>query len=105
MTLPTISRRALFVGMIKSRLTVYNTLRAISICSDLRGSEDTYRIPFLPRGHASHAMKFVQDGLEAGQHGTVQLDRERSLETRLVLGLGQETLQLDELDLQMQLPS
>lgn len=50
-------------------------------------------------------MKLVQDGLEAGQHGTVQFDRERSLETRLVLGLGQETLELDELDLQMQLPS
>lgn len=49
-------------------------------------------------------MELVQDGLKARQDRSIQGYRERPFPTRFVLSLGEEALQLDELDLQMELP-
>lgn len=58
-------------------------------------------VPFFTRGHTSHAVQFVEDCLQTGEHRAIQCDREWALETRLVLRLCEQALQLDQLDLQV----
>ena len=61
-------------------------------------------VPFLARGNAPHTMQLVQYRLKTCQDRTIQLDRERAFQTRLVLRLLEQILELEEFDLQMQLP-
>jgi hypothetical protein len=50
-------------------------------------------------------MQLIQNRLQASQDTTVQLDGEGALETRLVLRLCKQPLQLNQLDLQVQFPA
>lgn len=86
MTFPTISRRSLFTGIMKSRLTVWNgksryedTLSSknqtmLTVCLYMGETNFSISIqyevlvfggnaPFFPRGHTTHAMQPIQDGL------------------------------------------
>lgn len=53
---------------------------------------ESYRVPLFPRRHAPHTVQFVQDALQTGQNGSVQLHGERALQPRLVLGLSEQPL-------------
>ena len=61
-------------------------------------------VPFFSRRHASHAVQPVQNRLQACQDGSVEADGEGTLEARLVLGLRQQALEFNQLDLKMELP-
>jgi len=132
--LPTISRRSLFTGMMKSRRTLYigkkkerKRREGISIpCrrpprrsvlpytyiharrptseGAARGPKRRFHVPFLARGNAPHTVQPVQYRLQTRQDRTIKLDGERALQARLVLRLLEQILQLEEFDLQMQLP-
>jgi len=107
MMFPTISRRSLFTGMMKSRRTLcikVNTQkqppwRPVSPCTyivlvQMRVTRWTkVHAPFLSRGNTSHTMQLVQYRLQARQNRTIKLDRERALQTRLMLRLLEQVLQ------------
>jgi hypothetical protein len=57
--------------------------------------------PFLSGRDTAHAMKLVQDSLQACQNSTIQRDGEGPFETRFMLRLSKQPLKLDQLDLQM----
>jgi hypothetical protein len=61
-------------------------------------------IPFLACSNAPHTMQLVQYRLKTRQDRAIKLNRERALQTRLMLRLLEQILQLEEFDLQMQLP-
>ena len=63
-----------------------------------------HNVPFLARGNAPHTMQLVQYRLQACQNRTIKLNRERAFQPRFMLCLLEQILQLEELDLQMQLP-
>lgn len=49
-------------------------------------------------------MQLIQYDLKARQNRAIEVNRERSLQPRLMRGLSEQTLQFDEVQLQMQLP-
>jgi hypothetical protein len=49
-------------------------------------------------------MQLIQNRLQTRQNATIEVDRERALETRLVLRLVKQPLQFDQFDLQVQFP-
>ena len=126
MMFPTISRRSFVTGMMKSRRTLYTNQKKrpnqqTRHILSTRGRILSYRVPvramsgwvletrgsnvpFLARGDAPHTMQLIQYRLQTCQNRTIELDRKRALQARLMLRLFEQILQFKKLDLQMQLP-
>jgi len=62
------------------------------------------RLPFLSHDYASHGVELIQSPLTGIEDFAIHSLRERSFQSRLILGLRQEAAHVDQLNLKVKFP-